>query len=85
MPHPFGLLFVALGAFTLYRVRRMVVDEEYRRSLVENHPKAWVWRKLFGVERTHVIARWVWVPLGLVNGVGIIAFGVYTTLYGLPA
>ncbi len=75
MPNPFGLLFVALGAFALYRVRRMVVDEEYRRSLVENHPKAWVWRKLFGVERTHVIARWV---------VGIIAFGVYTTLYGLP-
>ena len=65
-----GLLFVYLGV-------RMLLSEEFTRTLVQAkwNLKGRLHAKLFGLERTIVVARWS-SPIIILISVGAVVFGL---------
>jgi hypothetical protein len=69
------LLFVA-GLVSAGLGSKATFDRGFAARYAEKSPKAWLWRKLLGVERTTFAVHRVFGPLGMVLGVAMIIFGV---------
>lgn len=68
------MLFIA-GAFNVGLAGRALVNPAFARSYAESSPKAALWRKWFGVERTARLVRAVFAPIGMALGLCLIAGG----------
>lgn len=68
-----GLMPLGFGIFAL-------MNAKFAENYARNSPKAWLWRKLLGVEGAVVAVRRVFAPLAVVIGVVIVVFGLRTLL-----
>tara|TARA_B100000749_G_scaffold222076_1_gene177196 strand:+ start:14 stop:274 length:261 start_codon:yes stop_codon:yes gene_type:complete len=68
---------IALGLLSVYLGVRMLLNEEFTRTLVQAkwNLKGRLHAKLFGLERTVVVARWS-SPIIILIGVGAVVFGL---------
>ena len=68
---------IALGLLSVYLGVRMLLSEEFTRTLVQAkwNLKGRLHAKLFGLERTVVVARWS-SPIIILIGVGLAVFGL---------
>ncbi len=77
-PLPFALL--VLGALNVGLAGRVLVSPALARAYAQTSPKAALWRKLFGVERTALLVRRVFAPLGLAFGLAMLSGGGFLLL-----
>ena len=68
---------IALGLLSVYLGVRMLLNEEFTRTLVQAkwNLKGIFWIKLLGLERAVVVARWS-SPIIILIGVGGVEFGL---------
>ena len=68
---------IALGLLSVYLGVRMLLSEEFTRTLVQAkwNLKARFWIKLLGLERAVVVARWS-SPIIILIGIGEVVFGL---------
>ncbi len=71
-----GLVSAGLGG-------KATFDRDFAARYAEKSPKAWLWRKLLGVERTTFAVHRVFGPLGMVLGVGMLVFAVLLATGGV--
>ncbi len=69
------LLFVA-GLVSAGLGTKATFDREFAARYAEKSPKALLWRKLLGVERTTFAVHRIFGPLGMLLGFAMIVFGV---------
>jgi len=76
----YAILLIGVGALNLYYATKFLRDPKFTKNYIEKSPKAWLWRKLFGVEKAIKITKSVFAPLGIVLGIGfiILAIVLYT-------
>ena len=69
---------IALGLLSVYLGVRMLLSDEFTRALVQAkwNLKGRLHVKLFGLQRTVVVARWG-SPIIILIGVGGVVFGLY--------
>jgi hypothetical protein len=72
----YSLLLVGTGIVGLFFSTKALVDPAFARKHVETSPKVWLWRKHFGVERTLIMTRKIFLPLGIIISLGLIALGI---------
>ena len=68
---------IALGLLSVYLGVRMLLSEEFTRTLVQAkwNLKGRFWEKLLGLERAVVVGRWA-SPIIILIGVGLVVFGL---------
>lgn len=71
-----GFVPIAIGIFYIAFISKSINNEDMLRKYLENSPKAYIWRKLFGIERTIELTRRVFVPIGLVISCLLILGGI---------
>ncbi|MBT3298282.1 hypothetical protein HN385_05130 [archaeon] len=72
----YSILLIGIGSFNIYYSSKFIRDSKYARKYVETMPKAWLIRKIFGVNKAIKMTRKFFAPLGLVMGVIIILMGL---------
>ena len=72
----YALICLAVGIFQIYYGIKFMKDNGYAQRYVEKNPKASLFRKLFGTEKTIRFVRKVSSPLALFMGVVFITIGV---------
>lgn len=70
-----GLILIAVGLLDLYVSTKFLMNKQFARKYIESSPKAWLWRKIFGVNKATMITRQIFAPVGLIVGVGLIVVG----------
>ncbi len=70
------LILIAVGLLDLYVSTKFLMNKQFARKYIESSPKAWLWRKIFGVNKAIMITRQIFAPVGLIVGVAIIVIGV---------
>ncbi len=70
------LAFVA-GGYFLFRNISHFRDEGKLRHYVETSPKAKLWVKKFGIEKTVDLSRKIFIPLGILVSCVLIGIGVW--------
>ncbi|WP_292468707.1 hypothetical protein [Methanolobus sp.] len=71
------VLLIGVGALNLYYATKFLKDLEYAQKYAETSPKAFLWRKAFGVEKTTKIIKHIFAPLGIILGAGFILMGIW--------
>ena len=69
-----------VSGVALYFQYRLLSDSKFAEMYARKSPKAWLWRKLFGVEKTVELMRKVFVPVGVVISALLILAGFYLLL-----
>jgi len=73
----YPILMLGIGVLNLYLASKFLRDPKFAKNYIETSPKAWIWRKIFGVEKATKLTKSVFAPLGIVLGIGLIIFGIY--------
>ncbi|MEN8134952.1 MAG: hypothetical protein ABFS18_05380 [Thermodesulfobacteriota bacterium] len=76
----FPILITTAGAIFLIRNITHLLNEEKLRNYVENSPKAKLWVKKFGVEKTIILSRKIFLPLGILIACGLIGVGAWSII-----
>ena len=71
----YALLFVGVGILGLVLSIKSL-DPAFAKKYVYTNPKAWLLRKLFGVEKASIIIRKISIPLGIVISLVFIILGI---------
>ena len=72
----YSILLIGIGALNLFYATKFLRYPQFAKRYIETSPKAWLWRKIFGVEKAIKITKSVFAPLGIILGVGFIIFGI---------
>jgi hypothetical protein len=72
----YSLLLVGAGIVGLFFCIWALVDPAFARRHVETSPKAWLWRKYFGIEKALTMTKEIFLPLGIIISVGLIISGI---------
>ena len=72
----YSILLTGIGILNLFLATKFLTDPKFAREYIEKSPKAWLWRKMFGVEKALKITKSFFVPLGIAFGIFCILFGV---------
>ena len=72
----YPILLIGIGAFNLFYATKFLRDPKFAKNYIETSPKAWLWRKIFGVEKATKLTKSVFAPLGIILGIGFIIFGI---------
>lgn len=71
-----SLLTIVIGIIAVYLSYKCIKDPKFAKKYVETNPKAFIWRKLFGVEKSVKMTRTVFAPLGVAIGILLIVIGI---------
>ena len=77
-----GIAFIVIGGISLYFATKPYRIPGYALDYAKNRPKAWIWRKMFGVERTAELITKVFAPLGITLSIVFVLFGVSALIFG---
>jgi hypothetical protein len=70
------VLLIVVGIIALYFSGRFLIDPEYAKKYVRESPKAYLWRKMFGLEKTLTITKYFFAPIGVILSLVLVALGV---------
>jgi len=73
-----GIIWIVVGLVAIYFPVRFLRDDQFARSYIQNSPKAFLWRKIFGEEKALKITKTIFAPLGILLGIALIVFGIYS-------
>ncbi len=79
----YALLALLIGLLTLFRIVRALKNPDYLKNYIETSSKAFLWRKIFGVEKTIELTRKIFLPVGLILSIFLIGYGIYVILITL--
>lgn len=71
------ILPIVAGVIGLYTAIKFMKDPKFAKNYIETSPKAWLWRKIFGVEKAIEITKKVFAPLGIILSIALIILGIY--------
>lgn len=71
------LIAIIAGLVSIYTAIRFLKDPEFAKNYIQKSPKAFIWRKLLGEEKSLELTKNFFAPFGLLIGVGITLFGIY--------
>jgi hypothetical protein len=72
----YSVLLIGTGIVGLYFSTKALVNPTFARKYVETSPKVWLWRRHFGIEKTLNMTRKIFLPLGILISLGLIALGI---------
>ena len=72
----FPVIITLAGGFFLVRNIIHLRNEEKLREYVENSPKAKLWLKKFGIEKTVSLSKKYFLPLGILISFCLLGFGI---------
>lgn len=72
----YSILLICVGALDLVYSIKFFVNHKFAKKYIETSPKAWIWRKLFGIKKAIKITRSIFAPLGIIIGVILIILGI---------
>lgn len=79
-PFVFPVIATLAGGFFLIRNIMHLRDEKKLREYIENSPKAKLWVKKFGVEKTIDLTKRYFLPLGILVSCGLLGVGLWSIL-----
>ncbi|WP_027150377.1 hypothetical protein [Methylobacter tundripaludum] len=79
-PFIFPVIATLAGSFFLIRNIIHLRDEKKLREYVESSPKAKLWIKKFGLEKTITLTKQYFLPLGILVSCGLIGVGLWSIL-----
>ena len=71
-----SLFLIGIGVLSLVLSIKSLMDPTFAKKYFETSPKAWLGRKIFGAEKASIINRKIFLPLGIILGLGFIFVGV---------
>lgn len=80
-PYIYSIIYLAAGSIFLIRNIIYFQDEEKLRSFLEKSPKARLWLKKLGMDKTIQLSQKIFLPLGGAISLGFIVAGIFTLLY----
>ena len=78
-----GILFFFAGIFFLRRNIKMYFNPDSLKKYIETSPKASLWRKKFGVEKTIKLSKSIFLPLGILVSIVFIVVGFWSGILPL--
>jgi hypothetical protein len=72
----YPILFIVVGGVNLFYSIKFLKDPKFAEDYIKTSSKAWLWRKMFGVEKSIKITKRVFAPLGILVGIGFVVFGI---------
>ena len=72
----YALFLIGIGILSLFFSIKSLMNPAFAKKYVETSPKAWLWKKIFGTEKTSIINQKIFLPLGIILGLGFIIVGV---------
>jgi hypothetical protein len=76
----FPVLVTVAGAIFLVRNINYLLNEDKLRNYVENSPKAKLWVKKFGVKKTIILSKKIFLPFGIIVSFGLLGFGAWSII-----
>jgi len=70
------VFLVLVGIIGLYFSGRFLVDAEYAKRYVLESPKAYLWRKMFGADKTMKMTKYFFAPIGILLSLVLITIGL---------
>lgn len=70
------ILLIVVGIIALYFSGRFLIDPAFAKRYVLESPKAYLWRKMFGVDKTMTITKYFFAPIGVALSLVLIALGL---------
>ncbi len=74
----YKLFLIGVGLVDLYFTGRILFDANFARKYVAESPKAFIWRKMFGAEKTLKLIKYLFAPAGFALGLVLIWLGFTT-------
>lgn len=71
-----GTLLIAVGIIDMFYAIKFLTNPTFAMKYIKESPKAWLWGKLFGVEKAIKVTRKIFAPLGIVLGILLITVGI---------
>ncbi len=71
-----GILLMVMGGFCIFMATKPYRVPGYALEYARTHTKAWIWRKIFGVEKTAHLIKTVFAPIGICLGIAFIVLGI---------
>lgn len=71
----FSLILILAGSYFLWRNLGYARDETKLREYLETSPKAKLWVRSLGMEKSITLSKVIFLPLGLIVSAGMIAAG----------
>ena len=72
----YSLLLLGIGILGLFFSVKSLINPAFAKKYIDTSPKAWLLRKLFGVEKAPIITRKIFIPLGIIFSLGLIILGI---------
>ena len=72
----YSILLIIIGIINLVLSIKFIKDLQFSRQYIETNPKAWILRKVFGIEKAFKITRYYFAPFGIILGVLFILLGI---------
>lgn len=70
------MFLIAVGIVGLYFSGRFLIDPEYAKKYVLENPKAYLWKKISGADKTMTMTKYVFAPIGIALSLLLIALGL---------
>ena len=67
---------IVVGLIALYFSGRFLVDPAFAKRYVTESPKAYLWRKMFGVEKTMTMTKYFFALIGVALSLTLIVLGL---------
>ena len=71
----YALLCLVFGLFFFIRNIRYLFNSQALRHYVATSPKAYLWQKKFGIEKTIKLTKNIFLPIGILISLGLIILG----------
>jgi hypothetical protein len=73
----FNLFFALIaGVVCVVLALKFLLDKDFAMSYIQKSPKAFLWRKFLGVDKTYTLTRTVCAPFTLIMGIALIVTGI---------
>lgn len=70
------ILLIVVGFIALYFSGRFLIDPAFATKYVAESPKAYIWRKMFGIDKTMTLTKYFFAPIGVILSIVLIAVGL---------
>ncbi len=70
------IIFFIAATIQVYISIKALTNKAYISNYVKKSHKAWVWRKMFGEEKTIILIKRVFAPLGIIMAIGYVILGI---------
>ena len=72
----YSILLIAVGGLNLFYAVKFLINPQFAKNCIELSPKAWILRKIFGIEKATKITKSIFVSLGIILGIVFIVLGI---------